>query len=144
MVVWRRFGLLATMVLFTLMGCAYRQRLAVETASNWFKCPQAQVSATDLGENRYAVAGCGKRDVFYCDYVTEKEYTAAQHSELLCQPIKQAIENSERNRRIADACSDACLEGAVACSGRCESLACRNACDTIAQGCVDGCISSQH
>jgi hypothetical protein len=143
MVISRRFWPLATMILFTLMGCASRQRLAVETASNSFNCPEAQVSAKDLGENHYSVAGCGKRDVYYCDYVTENEYTAAQHSELVCQPVKQAIENRERNARIADACVEACSNGAFACRDGCESLACRNACDTIAHGCFEGCVSSQ-
>ena len=138
---FRRFATLAVIV--ALSGCASRQKLAVETAGNWFKCPKAQVSATDIGGNQFQVAGCGKKDVFFCDYVTENEYTAAQHSELYCRPVKQAIEDSERNTRIIDVCAEACNNGGIACSRGCEDQACRNACDTLGKGCMDGCVSSQ-
>jgi hypothetical protein len=135
-------ALVAIGIAFTLDACASRQSLAIETASDAWTCPEKQVAATDLGENNYRVTGCGKQDVLYCDYVTEDEYTAKQHSTLVCRPTKQVIEQTERHNQIADACAERCFSGGRACSEGCENKMCRDACDAMTDGCMKGCMSS--
>jgi hypothetical protein len=125
-------------------GCAFRQKLTVETASNAWACPASQIAVTEMGDNQYRAAGCGKEDVFYCDYVTYDEYTAKQHSELVCRPVKQAVEAQQRSAQIADSCAEMCNRGTLACARGCEDQFCRDACDKMGQGCVEGCVSSSH
>jgi hypothetical protein len=133
----------AVWLAFALAGCAYRQNVAIESAGNLFKCPEKQIVVKDLGDNNFRAAGCGKEETLYCDYVVQNEYTAQQHSEIVCRPVKQALEEAQRTRQVADACAEMCNRGAMACNQGCEDTSCRNACSTLADGCMKGCVSSQ-
>lgn len=136
-------GLAAIWLALTFTGCALRERRTIEAASSVFSCPENTVTVTDLGENQYRAVGCGKQDVFLCDYVTENEYTAAQRTSLVCRPGKKAIEDTQRATQVGEACANACNSGAIACSQGCEDQSCRNACGIMADGCMKGCVASQ-
>jgi hypothetical protein len=129
-------------LLLGLAGCVSRQSLAVNTASEAWSCPQGQIVAADLGEHQFRATGCGKEETFFCDYVTENEYTAKQHTYLTCRSLKPAVQ-APPSVEDTGPCGTVCNSGRKACKDGCRDSVCLRMCDTMAQGCVEGCLSSQ-
>ena len=128
----------STFVVVGCCACSYTG-LATETASEDFGCPQDKLVVTNPATRTYDARGCGKRQVYYCDYVHSDPGQADDHAEVTCRPlaaVNAAIENEEAR---LSACHDACESGESTCSEGCANDACRSMCRRVGTGCFEGC-----
>ncbi|MGH7282808.1 MAG: hypothetical protein ACRELY_14885 [Polyangiaceae bacterium] len=125
-------------------ACVTNHSLVIDAASEAWSCKKDQVTATDLGDDNFRAAGCGKTENYYCERVYENAGQANQSSSTVCAPTKTVLEESAKANARNDACSEQCLGGGNDCSSSCNGDSdCRTACDKIAHACFDACTSPQ-
>lgn len=138
---WRRvltFGF----ALSALPACAGSQSLARDAASEAWSCPKEKVVVTDLGDDRYRATGCGKHDVYLCNWVTENAGTPQEAYALKCRSsgtVADEAEKANRKNERDQACASACDRGAESCVAGCDDARCRDSCTTMKNGCLEGC-----